>query len=106
MDFETINALSQRELLLLLFGFFLGVSTRIGGYVFALAIAPIKAYIKKRKKRVKKARKKARKQAFKKWRYENIESLSQKDLEKLLFDDGFRKPTNDNPPYAKTDINK
>ena len=54
MDFQTINALSQKELLLLLFGFFLGVSTRIGGYVFSLAIRPIKTYIKLRKKRAKK----------------------------------------------------
>lgn len=103
MDFQTINALSQKELLLLLFGFFLGVSTRIGGYVFTLAIAPIKAYIKLRKKRAKKMRKKAKKQAFKEWQLNNLQKLDTKDLEKLAFRlDKLDKSTDDNPPNDKS----
>ena len=103
MDFQTINALSQKELLLLLFGFFLGVSTRIGGYVFTLAIAPIKAYIKLRKKRGKKMRKKAKKQAFKEWQLNNLQKLDTKQLEKLIYRlDMLDQATDNNPPKDKT----
>lgn len=103
MDFQTINALSQKELLLLLFGFFLGVSTRIGGYVFSLAIRPIKAYIKLRKKRAKKVRKRVKKQKFREWQLKHLQKLDTKQLEKLIYRlDMLDQATDNNPPKDKT----
>lgn len=87
MGFDTLNALSQKELLLLLFGFFLGVSTRIGGFIFTLAISPIKRYFKHRKKKRKKLRRPSKKEHFLQWKAHNsLENLTLKELNQLIYE--------------------
>lgn len=92
MDFNTINDLTQKELLCLIFGFFLGVSTRVGGYIFTLITNPIKNYFKQRKRKKKKTIKKAKKQAYLEWKMQNdVSKLSDEEIYKLLYQKEYNK---------------
>ena len=92
MDFNTINDLTQKELLCLIFGFFLGVSTRVGGYIFTLITNPIKNYFKQRKRKKKKTIKKAKKQAYLEWKMQNdVSKLRDEEIYKLLYQKEYNK---------------
>lgn len=72
MDYDTIASLSNKELLAFVFGFILGITTKLVSLTFWTLLKAIKKAKKRRKKRIKKAQ--IREAEIQKERYRKLAS--------------------------------